>query len=224
MIKGIIFDFDGLILDTEVPEFHVWQDIYARNGIDLPLTEWAKCLGSTLAAFDPAKYLQQRAGKNFDYDSLYEEYRRRSLEAILQQPPRIGVEKTLKTAKSRGMKTALASSANIQWVTGHLTRLGLIQYFDCICTQEDVKNVKPDPELFSLALKKLGLQPDEAFVFEDSPNGITAALRAGMRCVAVPNGLTSQLDIHHANLIIEEMDALPFDELLHRLNQNGHQN
>ena len=97
-----------------------------------------------------------------------------------------GVLDYLRDAHRLGLKVGLASSSSCAWVEGHLVRLGLREYFDCVRARDDVSITKPDPALFLSAVETLGVQPCEAIAFEDSRNGLIAARRAGLHCVAVP--------------------------------------
>jgi HAD superfamily hydrolase (TIGR01509 family) len=213
-IKGIIFDFDGTILDTEVPFFEVWQETYRLYGYELSLAEWAVSLGTSPDSFDPAGVLQQKIGKSIDREKITESTHQKSLKIIQQLPPIPGVTKFLMDATSQGLKLAVASSSDRPWVVGHLKRLQLSDYFSHICTQEDVKLVKPDPALFLCAASMLALKPSELIVIEDTPHGITAAKTAGMYCIAVPNDLTKHLDIHKADMILESLESISLNDLL----------
>ncbi len=216
MIKGLIFDFDGTIIDTEIAEYLSWQEIYHDHGHDLPLSEWAKCIGASFAAFDPIDYLQAQTGQNFSRQHLLEDHRQRAHKIIIKQPVLPGVNSYLQRARNRGLKLAVASSSPLSWVSGHLTRLGMLHSFDLLCTREDVTCVKPAPDLFLCAAQRLGLEPQEAIAFEDSPNGITAARAAGMYCVAIPNTLTGQLNIAHADLVVSSLADISLDALITR--------
>jgi len=130
-----------------------------------------------------------------------------------------GVDAILRAANAAGLQIGLASSSTCAWVTGHLTRLGIIQYFNCVLARDDVRRTKPDPELFLSALDCLGLQPDQAVVFEDSPNGILAARRAGIFAVAVPGELTRHLSIDNADLRLDSLADLPLEDLLKEVEQ-----
>ena len=144
------------------------------------------------------------------------EHGRKAREAALlsAQSIRPGVVETLQTARRIGLKIGLASSSPCRWVTGNLERLGLIDYFECIRCQDDVQLTKPDPELYLAAAACLEVPPVEAIAIEDSPNGVTAAKRAGMFCVAVPNDLTSGLRLDHADLRLDSLADLPLEELI----------
>lgn len=214
MIKALVFDFDGLILETELPILLSWRELFGAHGLELPLEKWALNIGTAEEAFDPILELECHLGRSLKNDPLLERRQQRELEMILGQEPLPGVVKTLQDARRLGLKIGLASSSSCQWVTGHLERLGLIEYFDCIQAKDDVHRTKPDPALFRSAVEILGVLPWEAIAFEDSPNGILAAKRAGLYCVAVPNALTRKLDTSQADLQLESLDQMPLEALI----------
>jgi len=213
-IKAFIFDFDGLILDTETPEFESWQVVYRNYGFDLPFQEWKKCLGTSKSEFDPASYLEQLIGHPINKRKVEHDQRVIGLSRIVEMPPLPGVEKMIKNASARGIKLAIASSSSSDWVWCNLARLGLLKYFDAICGGNEVDAVKPDPSLYRMALAELDVHPDESIVFEDSPNGIIAAQNAGIFCVAIPNTISVQLGVDHADLVVNSMAEIDIDQLV----------
>lgn len=215
-IQALIFDFDGLILDTEEPIFRSWQELYQSCQLDLSLESWADTIGRSEAEapFDPMLDLNQRLDGSLDWDEIGPRRRQRELDLIAAQPVLPGVDDYLKSARRLNLKIGLASSSDFRWVAGHLERLGLLDYFDCLRTSDDVLFTKPAPDLFLAALDCLGANPQEALVFEDSPNGILAARKAGIFCVAVPNRLTSLLDVGQADLRLNTLSDLPLEDLL----------
>ena len=102
---------------------------------------------------------------------------------------------------------------------GHLERLGLSEHFDCIKCADDVKNVKPAPELYLAVVDELGVRPEEAVALEDSPNGITAAQTAGTFCVVVPNPLTRQLSADRADLRLDSLRDVPLAKLIRQVEE-----
>jgi HAD superfamily hydrolase (TIGR01509 family) len=202
-----------LIVDTEGPIFQTWQELYEAYGQQLPREEWGKIIGTAVGSFDPASRLDQLVGEELDWETIEWAREQRERRLILDQPVLPGVKEMLQAARQGGLKIGLASSSPCAWVTGHLSRLGLREYFDCIRASDDVRLTKPDPELFLAALECLGLQPEEAIVFEDSPNGIRAARRAGIFTVAIPNSLTRELALEEANLQLETMADLTLEAL-----------
>src|SRR5256885_3132300 len=220
MIRAIVFDFDGLILDTELPEFQTWREIYQAHGCTLSFAVWATCIG-TVGAFDPYAYLEEQLGRTIDRAAVQAQQRQRCDILIAAQTVLPGVHDYLAEARRRGLHVGVASSSSRTWVHGHLTRLELSQHFLCIKCRDDVLHPKPDPALYQAALEALGVQPQEAIALEDSPNGILAAKRAGLFCVAVPNPLTRQLSLTQADLQIPSLAALPLSELLRTIHSGG---
>jgi HAD superfamily hydrolase (TIGR01509 family) len=211
--RGLIFDFDGLILDTESPEFISWRDIFAEHGCVLSLAEWAVCIG-TADVFDPCAHLEAQLGRPVDRDALRTERRRRSDALIAAQAPLPGVVERIAEAKGMGMKLGVASSSSRDWVEGHLTRLGLAGHFACVRCSDHVDRVKPDPALYRVTLDGLGLRAEEAIAFEDSPNGVLAARRAGIFCVAVPNAATRELAFDGPDLRLTSLAELSLQEIV----------
>ena len=217
MIKALIFDFDGLILDTETPEFTVWHDIYRDHGFEFPADKWASIVGgSGIVNFDPAEHLSLLVDGRLDSASLRDRFHLQSKVLIHSLEPLPGVMDYLTEAKRLGLKLAIASSSDRPWVHGHAGRLGVLAYFDQVITREDVApgKTKPHPDLFLTALDRLGVQKEAAIVFEDSPNGVKAARQAGIFVVAVPNELTSTLSLDHADLILSSLSDMPLPILL----------
>ncbi len=213
MIQALIFDFDGTILDTESPEFDVWQGVYARHGEVLEIAEWGKGIG-TWDAFDPHAHLERLTGSALDLDALRSEVRERVHETIRALEPISGVQETIRAAQDRGLRLAVASSSSRDWVTEHLARLGLLDSFESLSTRYDVERVKPDPGLYLHALTRLHLDPAQALAIEDSPNGAKAALAAGIRTLVVPNPVTRTLEFPSGATRLERLDADVLDEIL----------
>ena len=138
----------------------------------------------------------------------------RELELVAKQSIRPGVNEYIAGAQRMGLKMGVASSSNCAWVTGHLEQRNLKEYFACILGADDVELTKPDPALYLALLEYLDVRAEEAIAFEDSPNGVLAAKRAGLYCVAVPNPLTKQLRLDGADMVLESLADLPLEELL----------
>lgn len=216
MIEALVFDFDGLILDTEAPEFEAWQAIYAAHGVELPFEAWASCIG-TVGAFNPYEDLEARLGRPLDLARITAEHGgdfARRLEAEALRP---GIADYLVDGRRLGLRLGVASSSSRTWVEGHLARLGLREHFHAIRCGDEVERVKPEPHLYLAAVDALGVAPSRALAFEDSPNGVRAAKRAGLLCVAVPNPLTARLDLGEADLQLPSLAAVPLAALLVRL-------
>jgi HAD superfamily hydrolase (TIGR01509 family) len=218
MIKALLFDFDGLILDTETPEYLAWQNVYAEFGQTLTLEDWGQIVGGTAASdFHPVAHLEALAARSLADFDLESRVRTESMHAILAAKPRPGVLETLESAQRLGLRLAIASSSPHSWVDDHLQRLGLFHHFETVQCSDDVSRTKPEPELFLAAQNRLGVAANQALVFEDSPNGVLAANRAGIRVVAIPNPVTQHLQFPPATLTLKEMSDLPLEELLQKL-------
>ncbi len=219
-IKALIFDFDGLILDTETPDYEVWCSIYREHGFELPREEWGKIIGGTgLTEFDAAEHLSLLLERKLDSVSLRDRHRLESHAMTMAQSILPGVIDYLQEAKQLGLKLSIASSSPHSWVDTHAKRLGIFDYFDTVICADDVGvgRTKPNPDLFLLALDRLRVRKNEAIVFEDSPNGVRAARSAGIFVVAVPNSVTSQLSIENANLTLTSLADLPLHDLLDKV-------
>jgi len=220
-IRAIIFDFDGLILETEEPIFRSWQELYRTFGCELTLADWAHTIGIASSNIDPYGDLERRLGRPLDRDSLEAQRLRREMELIGRQPVLPGVREYLEDAGCLGLKVGLASSSSCAWVTGHLARFGLLDYFDSIKAFDDVRRSKPDPEVYLVSLQALQVRPEQAVVFEDSANGILAARRAGIFCVAVPSALTRRLPLGRPDLRLDSLAEIPLAALLQKIEGNS---
>jgi HAD superfamily hydrolase (TIGR01509 family) len=216
LLSAIVFDFDGLILDTEEPIYRSWLEVYRAHGEDLPFERWIQTVGSSNAAFDPRGHLEQRLGRELSADVLKRRVERRT-EMILAKPALPGVVDLVAAARSAGLKLGVASSSSREWVSGHLSRMGILHQFDCLRCRDDVVAVKPQPDLYLAVLAWLSVPAADAVAIEDSPNGVTAAKTAGMWCVAIPNFITSGLDLTHADLILASLKGVTPAGLAERL-------
>jgi HAD superfamily hydrolase (TIGR01509 family) len=212
-LRALLFDFDGLIVDTETPSLSSWQELYREHGHELTLDRWAAAVG-TIGGFDPVAHLEELAGP-IDRDEALPRRLARDLELCDVEELRPGVLDYLEEAERRGLTSAIVSSASRDWIDRHLARLERAGHFDEIVTADgDTARAKPLPVLYLEALDRLGLERDEAVAFEDSPNGVRAAKAAGLVCVAVPNGVTATLGLDEADLVVPSLAELPFERLL----------
>ena len=217
-IKALIFDFDGLILDTETPEFDVWQTIYREHGQELLAEQWGQSVGGWGAShFDAAEHLVELVGDGLNVEELRARHRSKSDALTLIQPILPGVVDYLDEARRLGLRLSIASSSPRSWVVDtHLIRLGLVDSFDAIICADDVLpgHTKPKPDLFIKALETVNVRAGEAIVFEDSPNGVKAARAAGIFVVSVPNPVTALLKTDGANLHLTSLADKPLATLL----------
>jgi HAD superfamily hydrolase (TIGR01509 family) len=216
-IRALVFDFDGLILETEVPVLESWRREYEALGMELPVATWLETIGTADHEFDPLTHLEQLTGRKLDHASLTRR-RKRYRDALLHAQDTLpGVREWIRDARAAGLKLGVASSSSRAWVAGHLSRLGLGEGWDTICCADDVQNTKPDPALYLLACANLGVAPAEALALEDSMNGVKAAHAAGMRVAAVPATLTARMDFSEADLVLESLAAADLAEVRERL-------
>lgn len=211
-----MFDFDGLILDTEEPVYRSWLEVYEAHGQELPFERWVQIVGSSTIGFHPQHHLEERLGRPLPKEVLDRRIGRRT-ELVLAEKLLPGVVERLDEAHALGLKVGVASSSSTEWVRGHLARLGILERFDCMRCRDDVANVKPAPDLYLSVLDCLEVRAAEAVAIEDSPNGVAAAKRAGMRCVAIPNSITARLNLSAADVLLASLADVTLPELLSRL-------
>jgi len=216
MIKALVFDFDGLIIDSETPELQAWQEKFAAHGRELELDLWADVVGRPHNHFDFFAYFKEHVHPSVDIAELRRTHRERVIALTLQRPILPGVQDYLRTASEMGLKLGVASSSSRLHVTGHLGRLELLHHFASVHCFEDTTQHKPHPAPYLAALERLGVSPDEAVAFEDSPNGVASARAAGIFCVAVPNPVTCLLSLDHADHRMESLADEPLERLLSR--------
>jgi HAD superfamily hydrolase (TIGR01509 family) len=216
-IKALIFDFDGLILETETPAFETWAEIYREHGHELPRERWAQNIGASAGAFDALEHLASLITPPFDRDAVKSHRAARNAAIVSALDTMAGVREYLSDAARLGLKVAVASSASDAYVCGHLDRLALRDGIDIVVCRDHVARGKPFPDLYLRATRDLGVTASEALAFEDSPNGVAAAKAAGLRCIAVPNPITSTLDLSAADVRIDSLGAVGLEELLARV-------
>jgi HAD superfamily hydrolase (TIGR01509 family) len=217
MIRAIVFDFDGLILDTEGPVLLSWQETYRDHGVELPLDVWMETIGTADHDFDPMAHLEGLLGRDLDHRALTEK-RKVVRDTILHaQDVLPGVREYVDDAGRLGLLRAVASSSTRDWVVGHLERLGMYARWDSVLCSDDVRLTKPDPELYLATVEALGIAPREAMALEDSHNGLRAAKAAGLWCVCVPGPLTQGSDFSLADAVLGSLSEVPLPELLRRL-------
>lgn len=186
-IQAVLFDFDGTIFDTETREFRHWQELYRRHGLELSLKDWQQGVG-TWDAFDP--WLGLPADVQAAKDEVHAELRQRILDDLETQELRPNVRKVLEEVKTSGLRLALVTSSGRDWVLPWLKKHDLRGFFEFLMTRDDVSRVKPDPELYTKAVQKLGIEAGHCLAIEDSLHGATAAHAAGARVLVVPNEIT----------------------------------
>jgi beta-phosphoglucomutase-like phosphatase (HAD superfamily) len=213
-VRGLLFDFDGLIVDTESSAFAAWRDVYRQHGQELELERWSAGIG-TLGGFDPIHHLQELVEEPLDHEVLRARAREHELTLVDAELLRPGVAEYLADAERLGLRKAIVSSGSHEWIDRNLRRLERLYGWDAIVSADhDKSRAKPLPTLYLEALDTLGLEPREAIALEDSPNGVRAAKAAGIFCVAVPNPTTASLGLEEADLVLDSLASMPLPELL----------
>ena len=205
---GIIFDFDGVLVDTEWAIFSSWAELYAREGQVLTVQDYAPCLGAGYSRWNPADHLEKLTGKRYNWEQENTARQARIEAELSRQQLMPGAAELLHWCREQGVPVAVASSSSRRWVGGWLERLGATHFFTGIFCRTDGYPVKPDPALFCAARECLALPAEDCLVVEDSENGIRAAAAAGIPCVAIPNRLTALCDLSAAPLHMSSLHEL----------------
>ncbi len=217
MIRALVFDFDGLILDTETPLIDSYAEMHRRHGVAFDRAVFLRSVGHADYAFDPWHGFSPHA----DRAALEEERRIFKDDLMLRLPILPGVVALFDAAKAAGLQLGLASNSEHWWVDGHLQRLGLFTRFDFIACREDVPSPKPEPDLYKLVLNRFGLRGHEAIAFEDSHTGSLAAKRANLWAVVAPNESTAHHDFSHVDLQVGSLAEVDLAMLMKTFGQVG---
>jgi HAD superfamily hydrolase (TIGR01509 family) len=212
MIRALIFDFDGLILDTETSLIDAYGDVHGAHGVAFDKPLFTRSVGHADYAFDPWRAF----GPAADRVRLEAERTAFNLARNRLQPILPGVVALIDEARQAGLGIGLASNSSHAHVEGHLARLGLLGRFGFLACREDVPAPKPEPDLYRLVLGHFGIRGHEAVAFEDSHTGSLAAKRAGLWVVAVPNVSTGHHDFGNADVCARSLADCRLVELLAR--------
>jgi putative hydrolase of the HAD superfamily len=212
-ITALIFDFDGLLMDTESTMLASWQyewrqyqlelaadGFFAEHGGDVSEQRYARLASAVGPGYDQAASHTRRVAH------------RDELNATLDLEP--GIHAWLDQADELGLRLAVASSSPRAWVTRLLDQVGQLARFASVVCGDEVEQVKPDPGVYLLALAQLGVPPEQAVAFEDSPHGVAAAKAAGLRCVAVPNRHTDPAKFGAADVLLTSATDRPIAEVI----------
>ena len=213
-LAAVIFDFDGIVLDSETPEFESHRRIYQRCGVALTVEEWCGVIGTWSEGHDERWFAQLRErSADAPAREAYFAERRRIFEEIVPADPMRGVSELLAALRDAGVPTAIASSAPARWVVGAVERLGIRPLFAAVVTGDEVGHRKPAPDVYLEAARQLGVEPARSIAIEDSGPGISAARAAGMKAIAIPHWLTESHDLSGADLTVAHAGELTLDRL-----------
>jgi beta-phosphoglucomutase family hydrolase len=208
MIRAILFDFDGVVVQSEPLHLRSFRELLKPLRVRIPTERWYReftGIGST--AITTALFRDFRIQE--DVKAWVEKrkayYQRLVLQGKLKTIP--GVRSFLRMLKKKGIPTAIVSGGHGTNIKLVLEKLKLTVFFDSIVALEDVQNRKPHPEGFLLAAQRLGAKPEECIAIEDSPNGISAAHAAGMKVVCVRS--PAQVDQSKCNEVIADFRSFP---------------
>ena len=214
-IKAIVFDFDGLILDTETADYEAWQAIYRSHGFNLPLSTWLPLVGDVTHNFDIDLRIAESIGRPLDRAELRKRHRAIYLEMLEGVGPMPGVEEYLCAAERLGIRVGVASGSRRSWVVERLEQIGLVDRLETIVCRDDVGGkAKPQPAAYLAAVENLGTTVGQTFALEDSLTGVAAAKNAGLYCIAVPGPMTTHLSFPNADMRLDSLADLPLHELL----------
>lgn len=187
MLKAVVFDMDGLMIDTETFNYQYFGGFYKERGYQLSRDDYYTCFtGRPIhMALDMVKEVSHLEHTYDDFFSYLEAHQQERINAIVPLKP--GLEELLKYLKENNYKIAMATSSGLDRVYQLFRTYDVLSYFDAIVCGPDVKNGKPAPDIFLKACEKLSVNPSDALVLEDSEAGIEAGYRAACQVICVPD-------------------------------------
>lgn len=192
MIKAIIFDFDGVLVDSELSRFQSVQGIAKKHDITIPYKAFSQIIGKRTRPF-LEEFITVK-NKEAIIDLIIAEYEKSYKENITQFVEPISHSTEFIKNYTGPLRFAIASGSGKKIIETLLQHFGIEKYFTTIISNDDVENLKPHPETYLKALGKLHLSPDECVVIEDLVIGAQAAIKAGIRCYVLLNGMNSKED------------------------------
>jgi HAD superfamily hydrolase (TIGR01509 family) len=207
LIAAVIFDMDGLMIDSEPLQKQAWQMTACRYGRVIDDALFTQMLG--LRDVESTDLVIRAWGLPLDAKSLWterDELYLSNLPGRLRAMP--GLYELLAELQARGLRRAVATSGVRRYVEIVMRELGLENAWDALVVSQDVSRGKPAPDVYLLAAQRLNVPPAQCLVLEDAPNGIAAAKAAGMKCAAVPNDDTRALDLSAADVVLPSLLAV----------------
>jgi HAD superfamily hydrolase (TIGR01509 family) len=217
-VRVLLFDFDGTLWDPEPEIFRAYEEMFREHRQQLDASLWSRLVGTI--GFNLWTHLEELTGAPVDRVPAEARVCRRRDELLAGVGPRPGVLGYLQEADTLGIPRGIVSNSPREWISRYAGQSGLAEGWCVVETADgNVSRAKPDPHLYRSALTKVQCRPDEAIAFEDSPAGILAAKRAGIRCVAVPNPMTTSLDLSEADLVIGSFEEVGLSDVLHAMSR-----
>src|SRR5262245_39823949 len=213
-LAAVVFDFDGIVLDSETPEYESHRRIYERCGVPLTIADWCEAIGVWAEGHGDRRFEALCARSNeAPPREAYLAERQRIFQTLLPPEPMRGIRELLTALDVAGIPAAIASTSSARWVIPAAERIGVRGFFDVIVTGDEVQKRKPAPDVYLEAARRLGVEPEDAIAIEDSGPGVAAARAAGMAVVAIPHWLTKTHDLRGAHLEVAHAGQLTLDRL-----------
>lgn len=206
--EAVLFDFDGILVDTEWAIYQAWLRTFERHGHDLPIEIYTRCVGSDFDTWSPKTHLEDLTGNSFDWHQLDAD-RQVEIRAELEKAgPMPGVVPLLEKLRAAGTALAVVSSSDHRWVDGWLDKLSLRHFFQTTVCRGDAPRIKPAPDLWLEALRQLDKPAERCLAIEDSLNGVRSSKEAGLTVWAVPNRTTAGLNFSEADRVLRSLNEL----------------
>ena len=210
-LKAVIWDMDGVIVDTAPYHFSAWQEAFRKRGTKYTEEDFLRNFGRRNDAI--IRNILGGGISQSELDTISEEKEENFCKKVRQNiKPLPGAVRLMKLLIEHGFKMALASSAPIENIKIQTEGLGISDWFQSIISGKDVTEGKPSPQSFLLSAQRLGADPKNCVVIEDAVAGVTAAKRAGMRCLAVTNTHPKR-NLMEADLVVDTLEAVVVSDL-----------
>lgn len=212
--KAVIFDLDGLIIETEAIYCKIWKREFRKLDLAFDMAAYQNLIGAHHIpnGYRPHEILAAHLNNGVSAHDLRRAVEAEAYQTIQNEEALPGVLQVLDEAEQKGLLLAVGSSSEQEWVHGHLKRLGIFDRFATVVTADDVENAKPAPDIFLKVLENLDVSAQNAIVLEDSNNGVVASHSAGIRVIAVPNEATLGQDFSLATAIIPSLEVLNLED------------